>query len=461
MDFTMNKTSTKQTNKNITVKSSNDMTTDRRYGDRSNSTGSSNKGRDRSYKTIGTGYQDADDLLNSVLGEDETDRPKSKAATKDSGSGKPLHKLDRDSQRVGKAVRQLAVKSTAPSTTSDKQRGKPVRQIVDTTKPIEMCCDKIVLNAYMTPYELEAAVDRARQLVRDRRLVKSTSKQKHYRDVFKLPFESGTYAMFLMTPAMPKMKAQAQLLFNPNHSHMTEFDARSMVEIWLKLFGLNAKDIARGMLFHRVDICADFDRTIDDLIIDLDGVHVGTRFGVTTLKGGAIKSIYMGGPESKHHGLAYDQVASDKYKASVGEVTSRRRSLRGEAEIAFDATPQGLRIESRRLFKQPVGLAELGKLDNIFGGYKVWDVMPRPGIRMSPELVHYIDCVRLRGFNGARRWTLDNAADKKEAEALISENEKKLRRLAAHWWNPQDFNASLLAVLKKSPAWRFLRIMES
>jgi hypothetical protein len=46
------------------------------------------------------------------------------------------------------------------------------------------------------------------------------------------------------------------------------------------------------------------------------------------------------------------------------------------------------------------------------------------------------------------------------AKALISMHEKTLSRLAADWWRPQDFNATLFEVLQQSPAWRFLRIME-
>jgi hypothetical protein len=245
-----------------------------------------------------------------------------------------------------------------------------------------------------------------------------------------------------------------------NPSHMNKQDARLMKKTFEELLGLNAKAIASAMLFHRIDICADFEKLIDDLIIDLDGVKVGTRFGLTTANGGTIKSIYMGGVESEHHGVAYDQVASDNYKASVGEVTSRRRSLREDAEIAFDATKQGLRIESRRLLKQPVGLAELRKQTDIFGGYKVWEVKPRPGIRMSTELVHYIDCVRLRGFNGARSWSLANAADKQATTAMIAGHEKALRRMVADWWRPDDFNGSLLDVLRQSPAWLFLSVLD-
>lgn len=436
------------------------------------STKHTNKNTIRSGKTITSSNFDIDDYLSDLNEPDEpvsktssskhdgTIKPKSIKVIAPTSTGKSLQVLDQDGLRANKAQRLTKAVAGKPSTTSTKRQRKPDQQIMGTTKPLQMNCDKIELNAYMSSHELTAAVQRAFEMVKEKTLVKSTSKQRHYQNVFKLTFESGAYAMFLMTPNKANIKAQMQLVFNPNPSHMNKQDARLMRKTFEELLGLNAKAITSAMLFHRIDICADFEQLIDDLIIDLDGVKVGTRFGLTTANGGTIKSIYMGGDESKHHGVAYDQVLSDEYKASVGEVTSRRRSLRKDAEIALDATAQGLRIESRRLFKQPVGLAELSKETDIFGGYKVWEVKPRPGIRMSTELVHYIDCVRLRGFNGARSWSLANAADKQATIALIAGHEKTLRRMVADWWRPEEFNASLLDVLRQSPAWLFLSLLD-
>lgn len=436
------------------------------------STKHTNKNTIRSGKTITSSNFDIDHYLSYLNEPDEqvgktsrskhdgTITPKSKTVIAPTSAGQSLHVLNQDGLRGKKAQRLTKAAADNPSTTSTNQQRKPEQRIMGTTKPLQMNCDKIELNAYLGSHELGAAVQRALEMVRDKTLAKSTSKQRHYQNVFKLPFESGAYAMFMMTPNKANIKAQMQLVFNPNPSHMNISDARMMTKTFRKLFGLNAQAIACAMLFHRVDICADFEQLIDDLIIDLDGVKVGTRFGLTTASGGTIKSIYMGGVESQHHGVAYDQIASDNYKVNVGEVTSRRRSLRGDAEIAFDATVQGLRIESRRLFKQPVDLAELSKQTDIFCGYKVWEVKPRPGIRMSPEFVHYIDCVRLRGFNGARSWSLANAADKQATTSLIAGHEKTLHRMVADWWRPEDFNASLLDVLRQSPAWHFLSILD-
>ena len=42
----------------------------------------------------------------------------------------------------------------------------------------------------------------------------------------------------------------------------------------------------------------------------------------------------------------------------------------------------------------------------------------------------------------------------------IAEFEARLGRMAAPWWKPEKYAASLLETLKKSAAWKFLRLME-
>ena len=44
--------------------------------------------------------------------------------------------------------------------------------------------------------------------------------------------------------------------------------------------------------------------------------------------------------------------------------------------------------------------------------------------------------------------------------AQIAEFEARLGRMAAPWWKPEKYAASLLETLKKSAAWKFLRLME-
>ena len=42
----------------------------------------------------------------------------------------------------------------------------------------------------------------------------------------------------------------------------------------------------------------------------------------------------------------------------------------------------------------------------------------------------------------------------------VAEYEARLARMAAPWWNAEEYAASLLETLKKSSAWRFLKVME-
>ena len=61
----------------------------------------------------------------------------------------------------------------------------------------------------------------------------------------------------------------------------------------------------------------------------------GAKVYVATDRGGKMQTLYMGSTESAHHGVAYDQIASDEYKRRVGEKPSRT-SMRKDAELVSE-----------------------------------------------------------------------------------------------------------------------------
>jgi hypothetical protein len=236
-------------------------------------------------------------------------------------------------------------------------------------------------------------------------------------------------------------------------------DTLELKNVWKALFGTQARDVVASMMFMRVDANADCPHPIRNLIIDLDGAKVGSKFFVKTTVGGQIQTYYVGSIESPHHGNAYDQYASDEFKSKVGEFVGRQ-SPRENAELVFDQTKGRTRIESRRVFKQHVSLSELAAITNPFGEFNVYDLSKLDGKKSSLEFVTYLDCVRIRGISGANRYLSEACGNSKEGIATIHAHEERLTRLAAPWWRPQDFNASLLSVLKKTPVWQFLKVME-
>lgn len=383
----------------------------------------------------------------------ETNKPMCKASTK----GKLLVSSSHDAARSTKSAKHPAGKERTPSTMKSRQHPlKPaVNQVTDA--PIVIGIDKLSLSVPLSPTQLDAAVHKALQLVKQKRLTHRSSKSQPYKYLFVLTLDGGSKVVFNLVPNKTNIKEPMQVIFNPNHISAT--DTVELKDVWKALFGPQAREVAASMRFMRVDVNADSAHFIDNLIIDLDGAKVGQKYFVKTDIGGKLQSSYVGGKESAHHGFAYDQVASDDYKARVGEFVGRQK-FRNIAELVFEQAKGRTRIESRHIFKPHVTLAELTALTNPFSNYRVYDLSKLTGKKSNIEFLTYLDCVRIRGIYGANHYLSKACGKSKEGIATIHTHEQYLYRLAAPWWRPQDFNASLLTVLKQTPVWAFLKVME-
>lgn len=249
-----------------------------------------------------------------------------------------------------------------------------------------------------------------------------------------------------------------QLVLNPNQ--MEAGDSKRLIGMFKLLFPLNAREIAASMLIRRIDVCIQLGLAIEDLIIELNGVMSGAKVYLKTDRDGQMQTVYMGSTESAHHGVAYDQIASDQYKRLVGEKPSRTQ-MREDAELVLELErKQGrIQLESRRVFKRPVTLAKLADMKAPFGNYRILQ-LKSDGKKWEPGFCGYVDSVRLRGIHGARKHWQKQCGGGREVMAQIAEFELRLGRMAAPWWKPEEYAASLLETLKKSAAWKFLRLME-
>jgi hypothetical protein len=381
---------------------------------------------------------------------------KSKLATK----GKLLLATSsHDAARSTKSAKHPAGKEGMPSTMNLRQQQLPLKQAAmkATDAPIMIGIDKLEMSVPLTATQLDAVINKAQQLVKQKRLNRSSRKGEWYKYLFGLTLGDGSKVFFNMEPTISTINHPMQVILNPNH--ISASDTVEIKNVWKSLFGPQAREVAASMMFMRVDANADCAHLIDNLIIDLDGSKVGQKYFVKTKTGGHIQSSYVGSVKSPHHGIGYDQIASDEFKSKVGEFVGRQR-LRNNAELVLEQTKGRTRIESRRVFKPHVTLAELAAITNPFGKYKVYDLSKLEGKKSSLEFVTYLDCVRIRGISGANRYLSEACGKSKEGIAIIHAYEERLNRLAAPWWRPQDFNASMLSVLKKTPVWQFLKVME-
>ncbi len=321
-----------------------------------------------------------------------------------------------------------------------------------------MAIDKLVLDIQLPAHELASVLERAQQLRRDRQLRKGSPKSTFFKKAFYTKLPSGAVARFHIMPNNPDKGAPMQLVLNPNQ--MEPGDCQHLITIFKHLFPINFKEIAASMLIRRIDVCIQLGLAIEDLIIELNGVMSGAKVYLKTDRDGQMQTIYMGSHESAHHGIAYDQITSDQYKRLVGEKPSRSQ-MREDAELVLELErKQGrIQLESRRVFDHPVTLARLADLKTPFGKYRILQ-LKAGGKKWEPGFCGYVDSVRLRGVHGARAHWKVQCGEGREVMAQIAEFEARLGRMAAPWWKPEEYAASLLETLKKSAAWKFLRLME-
>ena len=358
-------------------------------------------------------------------------------------------------------------KSNPIKSGSPKQNNKPISQFKK--KPIDvsahhtaapligaMAIDKLVLDIQLPEHELASVLERARQLRRKRQLGKGSTKGKFYKNIFILRLPSKAVACFHMVQSNQDKGAPMQLVLNPNQ--MEPGDCQHLIAMFKLLFPLNAREIAASMLIRRIDVCIQLGLAIEDLIIELNGVMSGAKVYLKTDRDGQMQTIYMGSTESAHHGVAYDQITSDQYKRQVGE-KPRRTQMREDAELVTERKQGRIQLESRRVFDHPVTLARLADLKTPFGKYRILQ-LKAGGKKWEPGFCGYVDSVRLRGVHGARTHWKAQCGEGREAMAQIAEFEARLGRMAAPWWKPEAYAASLLETLKKSAAWKFLRLME-
>ena len=116
------------------------------------------------------------------------------------------------------------------------------------------------------------------------------------------------------------------------------------------------------------------------------------------------------------------------------------------------------RVETRRVFTgQHPKVSELGAIADPFGRVNVYQIKSAKAKSTSVEFLAYLDCVRIRGINGAGRYLIKQAGNTKEVKSKVQAYERQLTRRAAPWWSPQDFNANAIDLLMRLPIWRFLK----
>ena len=364
-----------------------------------------------------------------------------------------------------KLPNRLSKAAERPTSTDSKQHAILSKGHEDRS-PIVKGIDKLHFSVPVIDLQLERAIEVALQLVKKKKLpLKHRSiKGDWFRHKFVYTFGSHIprkpcQAVIKMKPTNPKAKVELEIDLNPNH--LTEDDVREFIHLWKELFSVHARELAKQVGIMRIDINADCPYRTDDLIIDMDGAMVGQKYFVKTNRGAELQSNYSGSAKSNERVLMYDKNSQEEFmQASTRNVVDQQEAHEDDALIHLmkGRSVERTRVEMRRLFKTPHPLvSELTSITDPFGKVHVYQVNFLKAKNISIEFIAYLDCVRVRGVIGAGRYLLKKCGGTKEAKQKVQDFENKLARIAAPWWQADDFKESVLDLLKVTPLWRFLK----
>ncbi|MBJ2154571.1 hypothetical protein JC881_02190 [Variovorax sp. IB41] len=310
----------------------------------------------------------------------------------------------------------------------------------------------------MTEHELQQAGAR---LKATGLVTKRTTKGEAYLLLYVLRCPSGTKIVFNLVANKADMRFCLKITLNPDH--MTAEDTEAFLACVKHLFLLNGRAIVARLLLNRVDQAYDHPVSLADLVIRLPGSPTERKFFIATDRKGVPQSWYCGSIESPVHWNAYDQNASDDYKAERGEVVPRRRVRpEDDAEFLVKSGRRGAntRFEVRRVFDQPMSLRQADELARTtpFGIVDIYLVDDAKMKGAPPDFCLYLDSVKLHGVAGARSNFL--ARDKSpHRNKRLAAFEEHLAGCCAPFWNRSGLNSSIEDALSKLPVWKVLKYL--
>jgi len=319
--------------------------------------------------------------------------------------------------------------------------------------------DKLVLallDDALSDDAAEAVIRRLRKLCRTNPsknraagFTRGTTKGDIFKRVVMQRLPSGATVKFALEPSRASVKQRLQLTFNPNL--MDDDDAQAFGRTLKKLLAPDWERLRRAFLCTRIDINLDVQGVdINRLIIVFEGARSHGLFFVQIDRQGKVQTVYCGSSQSATHGVAYDQGASEAYKAMVGEKTLTRPRIADDAELSISPTSERVRFEVRNVLKKPLRLSKLRSLPTALGKFRVYEVSEAAERKVDARDLALIDTVRLRGLAGARVHLTAGKSGRQAVDAL----DHLLERFVAAWWNPDDLAQEIASALKEAPVWR-------
>jgi hypothetical protein len=325
--------------------------------------------------------------------------------------------------------------------------------------------DKLALDL---PKEIASAgdLDGLEKRLKGEGFKRLSAKSKFYRRnvVYRLP--SRAVVDIAWEPVSDRCRHALRITINP--SNIEEGDIAAFKKLLRTIFILGGEAELRHFLCYRLDVCVDKKIDLDTIIVRQKGAAVEKKYVWMTDANGRIQTLYLGSVQSAEHSIVYDQNAADEFKRRVGEKVSTNESEAQEQEKPKQRRPESdaqdaelhvgrTRFEVRRVFKEPVRLADLGDVAALMDKLEVFLVSPSAfkSDHKRVAFTLYLESVRLRGLIGARKY-LRSILPSKKADIHLREFERRLGEYRVSWWSGEQ-SRSLLDVLRETPSWHILQ----
>lgn len=349
-------------------------------------------------------------------------------------------------------VKQASGKTARASKAVMKPLAVAAAQVAGRLDKLELVLPRAVFDGH----EFEQTEARLR---RSKLIKRITAKGSNYRVNYALNCPSGTAVTFHLLPTKRDMKYGLKIVLNPDH--MKPEDVEAFGECLKRMFPLDYKSMVSSLLLIRIDQAFDHEVRMADVIIQLRGSPTESKYFVRTDRGGEVQAWYCARRDSPVSWIAYDQVASDNYKTTVGEIPSHaphREKFEEIADFLADRIGDHSRFEMRRRYRTALTLrqADDEAKRKPMGIVDIYLVTSDKLAEAPPGFGTYLDSVRLRGVTGAASsfLSIERGRDKAERLAVF---EAYLAECAAPFWDKAGLDCSIRTALFGLPIWRILK----
>ena len=351
------------------------------------------------------------------------------------------------------ALNVKTIDAASPVTTNDAQQRIPVSQTAASATrkpPFDLkitlrTIDKVMIDAPLSPEQIESAIDVCKQWVKGGCAIRITSQSERWQAVYVFYLGGSKNSDHTNNPSVTlhfqsrghNSDVGFRLQLKPHHLDAQHVAA--LKKMWQKVFSFDWRDVRSAATIYRGDEALDFMGNLDSILFDRKASQVKDNYFIKTNRKGGIQTQYIGEATTASRGIVYDRELAELFRNHAGQPVPLNRKTATHV-MEHDKNVDGLiRVESRRVFTPKLSYTEFMQTPSAFSEFNVFDLSRlRPRDRQDNGLMLYIEWVRLRGTHGAKHRLFEMQGKTAATKKLLAEYTSRLARTQCEWWQQLD-----------------------